>query len=143
MHFDKLKIITMKQILFFVLLSYAVGLNAQCKLEIEITNLRNNHGQIVFELVDENKQSIKRERRKIENNQCTFVFNDLKIGHYAVQYFHDENSNGELDTNFFGIPNEGCGFSNNAMGAFGPKDFKEWLFLISGDKKITLQTRYF
>jgi uncharacterized protein (DUF2141 family) len=33
---------------------------------------------------------------------------------YAVSVFHDENSNGKLDTNFMGIPREGVGASNGA-----------------------------
>ncbi|MBN2807345.1 MAG: DUF2141 domain-containing protein [Prolixibacteraceae bacterium] len=133
----------MKHLLFFVLLSCPGFLKAQSKLEIEIANLRNSHGQIVIELMDAQKQTLKATRKKIENNQCIFIFNDLKNGHYAVQYFHDENSNGAIDTNIFGIPTEGFGFSNNAIGPLGPKKFEEWLFKISGDQKITIRTRYF
>lgn len=135
--------IDMRLILLFVLLSCAGFLHAQYKLEIEIASLRNSQGNIVIELMDAHKQSLIATKSNIENNQCIFVFNELKKGQYAVQYFHDENSNGAIDTNFWGIPTEGCGFSNNAIGPFGPKKFEEWLINITGDKKITLQTRYF
>jgi uncharacterized protein (DUF2141 family) len=40
-------------------------------------------------------------------------FKDLAPGTYAVQVMHDENGNGQIDTNFLGIPVEGYGFSNN------------------------------
>lgn len=133
----------MKHFLFFALLAYSGFLKAQYKLEIDIANLRNSQGQIVIELMDAQKQTLKATRKKIENNQCIFVFNDLKNGRYAVQFFHDENSNGALDTNFLGIPTEGFGFSNNAFGAFGPKKFEEWLIKLSSDKKMIIQTRYF
>jgi uncharacterized protein (DUF2141 family) len=45
--------------------------------------------------------------------QATFVFTDLKPGAYAVLITHDENGNGQLDTNAMGMPLEGYGFSNN------------------------------
>lgn len=45
--------------------------------------------------------------------QATFVFKDLKPGSYAVLITHDENGNGQLDTNAMGMPLEGYGFSNN------------------------------
>ncbi len=52
-----------------------------------------------------------------------FVFTDLPAGEFAVAVFHDENDNGELDSNFLGIPTEGYGFSRNATGTFGPPGF--------------------
>ena len=45
--------------------------------------------------------------------QATFVFKDLKPGTYAVLITHDENGNGQLDTNMMGMPVVGYGFSNN------------------------------
>jgi uncharacterized protein (DUF2141 family) len=40
----------------------------------------------------------------------SFEFSDIKPGKYAIAVIHDENCNGELDTNMFGIPTEGYGF---------------------------------
>ena len=54
-----------------------------------------------------------------------FVVSDLPAGRYAVNAFHDENNNGELDTNLVGIPSEGYGFANNPSTTFGPPDFEE------------------
>jgi uncharacterized protein (DUF2141 family) len=45
--------------------------------------------------------------------------------------------------NFFGIPKEGIGFSNDAYGTFGPEDFTEWLFVVSGNTQIKLTTTYY
>jgi uncharacterized protein (DUF2141 family) len=41
-------------------------------------------------------------------------------GVFAVTVFHDEDGDGELKTNFIGIPKEGIGFSRDARGRFGP-----------------------
>ena len=54
-----------------------------------------------------------------------FVVSDLPAGRYAVNAFHDENDNGELDTNLVGIPSEGYGFANDPSTTFGPPDFGE------------------
>ena len=54
-----------------------------------------------------------------------FVVNDLSAGRYAVNAFHDENDNGEFDTNLVGIPSEGYGFANDPSTTFGPADFEE------------------
>ena len=53
-----------------------------------------------------------------------FVIDDLAPGRYALSAFHDENGNGDLDTNLVGIPTEGYGFGNDAKATFGPPDFE-------------------
>ena len=53
-----------------------------------------------------------------------FVISDLAPGRYALTAFHDENDNGDLDTNLLGIPREGYGFGNDAKATFGPPDFE-------------------
>ncbi|MBJ7310453.1 DUF2141 domain-containing protein [Rugamonas sp. CCM 8940] len=53
----------------------------------------------------------------------TVVVKDLPPGDYAIAVFHDENSNGKMDANAFGIPTERVGFSNNARGNMGPPSF--------------------
>jgi len=49
---------------------------------------------------------------------------DVPEGDYAIAVFHDENSNGELDTGFLGIPKEPYGFSNNPK-SLRPPSFEE------------------
>jgi uncharacterized protein (DUF2141 family) len=61
--------------------------------------------------------------RMAEPGTLRFAFPGLKPGRYAVAVYHDENDNGELDTNLLGIPTEGYGFSNDATGFAGPPDF--------------------
>ena len=40
---------------------------------------------------------------------------DIPPGTYAIKLHIDENENGELDTNFLGIPKEQYGISNNTL----------------------------
>lgn len=51
---------------------------------------------------------------QINGKEFSFEFSDIKPGNYAIAVIHDENINGELDTNFFGVPTEGYGFSSDA-----------------------------
>ena len=65
-----------------------------------------------------------------------FVVGDLPAGRYAVQAFHDENGNGDLDANVLGIPKEGYGFANDPATTFGPPDFEEAAVTV-GDEPAT------
>jgi len=44
-----------------------------------------------------------------------------------------------METNMFGKPTEGYGFSNNVTGRFGPPPFEKWLFDLNQDKTIVLK----
>jgi uncharacterized protein (DUF2141 family) len=49
-----------------------------------------------------------------------------------VIVFHDENGNGRLDKNFWGVPTEPYGFSNNAVGTLGAPRFAEVAVALDG-----------
>lgn len=59
------------------------------------------------------------------------TISDLPSGEYAVTLFHDVNGNHMLDKNFFGIPTEPYGFSNNARSRFGPPKFDAAKFVLN------------
>lgn len=67
----------------------------------------------------------------------------LEPGEYAIALYHDEDGDGEFDTNFLGLPLEGYGFSNDAPVSFGPPDFEEAAFVVGNTGTHTvLQMRY-
>jgi len=111
-------------------------------LEIGISEIRNNEGRIMLQLFDENQKVLIQKMSPIRNRMCTFTIEDLNPGKYAVRYYHDENSNNQMETNMIGEPTEGYGFSNNVTGKFGPPAFEKWLFEITGNKKIALKPTY-
>jgi uncharacterized protein (DUF2141 family) len=47
-------------------------------LTIEITGLRNNKGDILYELFDQNQKSLKVGTENISNNKCVIVIDNLK-----------------------------------------------------------------
>jgi uncharacterized protein (DUF2141 family) len=80
---------------------------------------------------------------KIRKSQARCDFEDIPPGTYALAVIHDENMNGKLDVNAFGIPKEGYGFSNAATGWFGAPSFKEASFHYDGrNLDMTLSLHY-
>lgn len=59
------------------------------------------------------------------------VFKDLPEGEYAVAVYHDANSNGKMDNNAVGMPTEDYGFSNSAVGKYGPPKFDAAKFTLA------------
>ncbi len=71
--------------------------------------------------------------------EVAFELNNLKSGTYAISAYYDRDNNNELNTNFFGIPKEQVGFSNNAKGSFGPPDFEDAAFDFSYSTAIQIE----
>lgn len=69
--------------------------------------------------------------------QVRLIFPELAPGDYAVKLYHDENRNGELDSNMLGIPSEGYGFSQYTKG-LGEPSFDDARFTIEGETSIEI-----
>lgn len=79
----------------------------------------------------------------ISGRTATASFVNVPDGDYAITAFHDENSNGKMDTNFVGIPKEGFGASNEARGRFGPPSFEAARFSVQGrEVSLPITIRY-
>lgn len=120
-------------------------------LRVVVTGFKNNKGMLGCLLFasakgfpGKVKLAIQAARSKISKKQGVCLFTNLKSGRYAVTIMHDANNNQKLDTNFFGIPREGYGFSNNAApGMFGPPPFKKAAFTYKPPKQRTqITVRY-
>lgn len=76
----------------------------------------------------------------IGNGTAKVTFADIQDGTYAVAAFHDLDRSGDLKKNFWGIPQEMYGFSNN----YGKRpDFRLASFLVSGDTKIAIKLQWY
>jgi uncharacterized protein (DUF2141 family) len=107
-------------------------------LEIAVTNLESDKGFLVVVLLNSAEQFSSgdqmfrsNDKVAIRDGKASLTFKNIPFGSYAVKTFHDENSNGKLDTNFVGYPKESFGFSNDAMGKFGPPSFEEAEFSLA------------
>ena len=125
---EKLK---MNSVVFTLLILFTFNSFGQHTLVIEINDLRSNSGHILLQLFDEDQKTINDAVGNIKDGTSVITFENLKQSLYAFRYFHDENDNDEMETNWMGIPKEGFGFSNNAKGTFGPPAFKKWLFQVN------------
>jgi uncharacterized protein (DUF2141 family) len=110
-------------------------------IRVEISGLRNDRGKVMCALFASASdfpkhadKAVMRNTAAIADRRAVCEFGGVAPGTYAVSVFHDENSNGRLDTNFMGIPREGVGASNNAKGHFGPPKFEAASFRYSGGK---------
>ena len=68
----------------------------------------------------------------VDPGSVTYVY-ELPPGTYAIGIFHDVNLNNKMDNNFFGIPKEQYGFSNNARAFLGPPAFEAAAFELKGE----------
>jgi len=96
----------------------------------------------MLQLLDTNQTVVTQIMSEIKDKKCAISIRSITPGKYAIRYFHDENLNGKMETNFIGKPTEGYGFSNNAVGRVGAPPFEKWLFEIKSDTKISLKPTY-
>ena len=65
-------------------------------------------------------------------------FDMLTAGRYAIAVSHDGNENGETDTNFFGIPKEAWGVSNNVRPLMRAPTFDEAVFSLQEGEALNI-----
>jgi uncharacterized protein (DUF2141 family) len=142
--------------------SLASAAQASSALNITIGGLRKTSGTILIGLYD-SKASFERAielagdagflndpqrvagaaLRANDRLDAGIRFENLAPGRYAVILFHDENANGKLDKNFFGVPTEPYGFSNDAEGLLGPPGFEAAALTLNGrDRSIKIDLVY-
>ncbi|HEV2331831.1 MAG TPA: DUF2141 domain-containing protein [Gammaproteobacteria bacterium] len=112
-------------------------------IAVTVSTLRNLRGHIICALFDSAEAFDKRlPAMKVSVDPATpsanCVFHGVKPGTYAVTVVHDENDDGKLDTNFFGMPKEGYGVSNNHTYAMHGPVFSESRFAFPGSDNLNL-----
>lgn len=120
---------------------------AQESIRIEVSNIKNTKGNVLVGLFDKDerflKETFKDQTVKINGEKVEIIFSNVPPGEYAISVIHDENENGELDSNSIGIPKEGFGFGNDAMGMFGPPSFDKAKVKVDGEnQKFLIKMKY-
>ena len=107
------------------------------EIVVNISNLSSDKGKVLVGLYNSEEsflgKGFKHFKTKIKNRSCRVVFKDVPNGTYAISFYHDENENNKMDTNFMGIPKEDYGCSNNAKGFMGPPKWKDAKFEIHNE----------
>ncbi len=144
----------MKKMLFFkiqlLMLLLTVTLKAQ-DVEVIITGIRSEKGQIVVGVFKDNESFMKEEsflekrfvKNGISNGEMRVKFS-LEPGIYGLSLLDDENSDGKMEYNFVRLPKEGFGFSDYYHTGLTRPKFDSFKFSIDQSKKrtITVRIRY-
>ena len=117
---------------------------SSASINLKILGLSNNKGSVAIGLYKEAdrfpdyEKSFKNGYVKASAGGVEYSFENIPEGEYAIAVYQDENENKELDKNFFGMPKEKYGFSNNKFGTSGPPKFDEVKFKVTGDGIVSL-----
>lgn len=115
-------------------------------ITLEVSNIKVTEGSLLVAVFsseasyNQGGEPVAYSQVPATSKSLSIDFPELADGEYAIKLYHDENSNGKLDTNFVGIPTEGYGFSNNG-GRFGPPSFADARFGVSGNTALTIFLR--
>lgn len=133
----------MMSLLFLSLLFVEMSFSPQkADLVVQLSNLERGKGTINVALFrtaeDFTDNPYKTLRQKVKTGQsgASLTFESVEPGEYAIAVYQDLNENGELDTNFVGIPKEPYGFSNNYRPTMSSPSFAKAKFELSGDKVV-------
>jgi uncharacterized protein (DUF2141 family) len=113
-------------------------------VRLEISGLKDASGDIYIAVYDSDDawlgdETVMQQKVAIvEALEGELVRYELQLpaGEYAFSIFYDANNNGELDTNFIGIPNEPIAISNNARPRFGPPSYEDAVFNLGSEPVI-------
>ena len=136
------------QTFIFICLAWAsVSAFAQNNsITVVIKNVKDAPGNVAVALFNNEKDFMKyRFDSKIieaHGGEVQVVFENVPPGSYAISVLHDENGNNEMDSNIIGMPKEGFGFSNDAMGTFGPPSFEKASFTCPVSQALTVTMKY-
>lgn len=116
-------------------------------LSVRVTNVRNAKGQVHVDVCPQAaflKDCPYTAVAAAHAGMTIVTVHGLPSGTYAVQAFHDENSNRRVDRALFGLPKEGVGFSNDAPIRMSPPKWEAARFTFAGRAQtIELKLRYF
>ena len=119
-------------------------------LQVEISGVRNNKGVLLLSLYNQSigfpensDKAFSKRVLKATAGKISTEWTSLVTGNYAIAVLHDENKDAKMNTNLFGIPLEGFGFSNNKIGLAGPPSFQRASVDVKmGVNRIVINLRY-
>jgi uncharacterized protein (DUF2141 family) len=124
-----------KVIKLVLLISSASFTAISAELQVSIDHIKSDQGVILAQIFtgEDNYKTgkpIENTMTQAKTGAGELLFKNLSPGEYVVRIFHDENNNQKMDMNAFGMPTEGYGFSNEAIGNMGPPQYKDMIVLI-------------
>lgn len=133
-----------KGIIFLLFFIGSLTVKAQ-NIEVLITGIRSTNGQITIGIFkddrsyQEEKTFLTKTFKKtgISKGQMVVKF-DLEPGTYGLTLLDDENNDGKMNYSFFGIPQEGFGFSNYEYSGLRKPKFDVFKFVLNKNQKLKI-----
>lgn len=133
----------------FLLITPTYANDNKAVLIIKVNGFQSNNGKAMIALYNSKEEyesdlkGFREAQLDIDKEQVVWTVKDLPNGEYAIKLYVDENNNNIMDTNFFGIPKEAIGFSNNAAVGMSAPSYDEVMFIIKDEVvKQTIQLNY-
>ncbi|WP_299361548.1 DUF2141 domain-containing protein [Winogradskyella sp.] len=110
-------------------------------ITVQVNDIKNSgEGHMVFMLFNKD-DGFPKERQKafklgiVEEfgNSASYTFKDVPYGNYAVSVHQDKDADGEMKSNFIGMPKEPVGASN--MTKMGKPNFKKCSFEVDSPEE--------
>ena len=101
------------------------GATRTATVTVRVSDVESAEGQVYVGLCDRGFQEDRCFDGRFQPARpgtMTFTFENVPVGMYAVAAYHDINMNERMDANFFGLPREPYGFSND-VGRRAPPNF--------------------
>lgn len=128
----------------YFLLTCLLSFTAPHTLEVHIQGIESNTGVIRIAFYDSKEVHLDEEKIAFFHEEHVYKRGEMHIkiqlpaGDYSVAVYHDVNEDKSLNKNIIGIPKEPYGFSNNAMGSFGPPSFNQAMISVPEIKEINI-----
>lgn len=140
----------MRYFLFMLLLQPAFLFAQHYTVTVVVEGVKDDEGEIgvgfysASEQFPDDPARVLRIDKSSGGPTYTGTFTDVPPGDYAVTLLDDRNGNFEMDTNFFGYPQEGFGFSNNVKPSIlGAPPYARCVFSVKRGTSITITMLYY
>ncbi len=136
-----------------VSISFTKTVNAEptTTLTVVVNGIKHQKGQLCIGIYP-NEQGFPLSTKNVVKSACTNItgsslkqqFSGLKPGTYAVAVVDDQNGDRKLNRDFFGIPKEGFGISNNPTVSIttGTPKFSKASFSVSKNTTVNIDMKY-
>ncbi|TXD47209.1 DUF2141 domain-containing protein [Polaribacter sp. IC073] len=129
----------MNSIFLYIALLTTMFSSNNPQLTLHISNIEKMEGKIRIGVFNKKEGFLKEGKSfkayliEVDENSETIIIRDLPKGAYAISLYHDVNSDNVCNRNFFGIPKEKYGFSNNIKPKLSAPKYKDCKFLLKSD----------
>lgn len=127
-------------ILLFAVQVLAAQQKSGSSIVVQLNGIKEPTGQVLLSLFNSAdgfptrpEKAFRWKTAKVTSSSLIISLDGLPLGPYAIAVVHDENSNNVMDTDWFGLPDEDYGISNN-VNSVTPPTFDEARFTVTGKR---------